>query len=203
MFSYMKLLGVIAMIGIGFGSAWQFQDWRYGKQLAEQSQLHTETLNQLTNAAAAAQQVEQDKRMALEQRLASSEKKHFEKMTDAQRDQDRLRDRLATSDLRLSVLLDATDAAKGCGMPATAGAGGLDHAAVRAQLDPAHAQRIIAITDTGDRGLIALQACQDYVRNLQYCWPSATLAEAQLLNHHSFLMMGLCRWTSDLQGFRS
>ncbi len=84
-------------------------------------------------------------------------------MTDAQKNQDRLRDRLATSDLRLSVLLDAADAAKGCGVPATTSAGGVDHAAVRARLDPAHAQRIIAITDTGDRGLIALQACQAYV----------------------------------------
>ncbi|WP_095180296.1 lysis system i-spanin subunit Rz [Pseudomonas sp. Irchel 3F6] len=163
----MKLLGVIAMIGIGFGSAWQFQDWRYGKQLAEQSQLHTETLNQLTNAAAAAQQVEQDKRMALEQRLAASEKTHFEKMTNAQNDQARLRDRLATADLRLSVLIDANSAGS-CDVPKATGAGGVDHAAVRARLDPAHAQRIIAITDTGDRGLIALQACQDYVRNLQH-----------------------------------
>ncbi len=167
MFIYMKLLGVIAMIGIGFGSAWQFQDWRYGKQLAEQSQLHTETLNQLTNAAAAAQQVEQDKRMALEQRLAASEKTHFEKMTNAQNDQARLRDRLATADLRLSVLIDANSAGS-CDVPKATGAGGVDHAAVRARLDPAHAQRIIAITDTGDRGLIALQACQDYVRNLQH-----------------------------------
>ena len=163
-----KLVGVLALVLAGVGSAWQFQDWRYGKQLAEQARQHAETLNQLTQTAATAQQAEQDKRLALEQRLAASEKSHFEKMTDAQRDQDRLRDRLATSDLRLSVLLDATDAAKGCGVPATAGTGGLDHATVRARLDPAHAQRIIAITDEGDRGLIALQACQDYVRNLRH-----------------------------------
>ena len=161
-----KTVGAMALVLIGAGCAWQFQDWRYGKQLAEQARLHADTLNQLTQAAATAQQAEQDKRLALEQRLAASEQTHFEKMTDAQRDQDRLRDRLATSDLRLSVLLDATDAAKGCGVPATAGAGGVDHAAVRAQLDPAHAQRIIAITDEGDRGLIALQACQDYVRSV-------------------------------------
>ena len=162
-----KAVGALALALIGAGSAWQFQDWRYGKQLAEQAQQHADTLNQLTQAAATAQQVEQDKRLALEQRLAASEQAHFEKMTDAQKNQDRLRDRLATSDLRLSVLLDTTDAAEGCGMPATAGAGGVDHAAVRARLDPAHAQRIISITDEGDRGLIALQACQDYVRNLQ------------------------------------
>ena len=161
-----KAVGALMLVLIGAGSAWQFQDWRYGKQLAEQARLYADTLNQLTQAAATAQQAEQDKRLVLEQRLAASEQTHFRKMTDAQRDQDRLRDRLATSDLRLSVLLDATDAAKGCGVPATAGAGGVDHAAVRARLDPAHAQRIVAITDTGDRGLIALQACQAYVRLL-------------------------------------
>jgi hypothetical protein len=161
-----KAVGVVALIVIGAASAWQLQDWRYGQQLAEQARMHAETLNQLTSAGATAQQAEQDKRLALEQRLADSEQTHFRKMTDAQRDQDRLRDRLATSDLRLSVLLDATDAAKGCGVPATAGTGGVDHAAVRARLDPAHAQRIIAITDEGDRGLIALQACQAYIKAL-------------------------------------
>ncbi|QHF50088.1 lysis system i-spanin subunit Rz [Pseudomonas sp. S49] len=161
-----KAVGLLTLFLAGFGSAWQFQDWRYGNQLAQQDKQHAETLNQLTQAAATAQQAEQDKRLALEQRLAASEQTHFRKMTDAQRDQDRLRDRLATSDLRLSVLLDATDAAKGCDVPATTGAGGVDHATVRARLDPAHAQRIIAITDSGDRGLIALQACQAYVQEL-------------------------------------
>ncbi len=159
-----KAVGLLALVLIGAVSAWQFQDWRYGKQLAEQARLHAETLNDLTQAAATAQQAEQDKRLALEQRLATSEQTHYRKLSDAQRDQDRLRDRLATADVRLSVLLDATDTAKGCGVPATTGAGGVDHAAVRARLDPAHAQRIIAITDTGDRGLIALQACQAYVK---------------------------------------
>jgi hypothetical protein len=161
-----RLIGVLALVLAGFGGAWQFQDWRYSRQLAEQSRLHAEALNQLTLAAASAQQAEQDKRLALEQRLSASEQTHFRKMSDAQRDQDRLRDRLATADVRLSVLIDAADVAKGCDVPATAGAGGVDHAALRANLDPAHAQRIIAITDTGDRGLIALQACQDYVRSV-------------------------------------
>ncbi|MDX9673115.1 MULTISPECIES: lysis protein [unclassified Pseudomonas] len=155
-----KALGAIALVLIGAGSAWQFQDWCYGKQLAEQAQQHAEAINQLTLAAATAQQVEQDKRLALEQRLSASEQAHLRKMTDAQRDQDRL----ATSDLRLSVLLGATDAAKGCGVPATAG--GVHYAAVRARLDPAHAHRILAITDEGDRGLIALQACQAFVREV-------------------------------------
>lgn len=158
-----KTVGVLTLVLIGAGSAWQLQDWRYGRQLAEQARLHAETLNDLTQAAATAQQAEQDKRLALEQRLATSEQTHYRKLSDAQRDQDRLRDRLATADVRLSVLLDA-DSAGGCDLSKATGSGGVDHAAVRARLDPAHAQRIIAITDTGDRGLIALQACQAYVK---------------------------------------
>ena len=161
-----RLIGILLLAAVAAALAWQFQDWRYGRQLAEQARLNADTLNQLNVAAASAQQIEQDKRLALEQRLAASEQTHYRAMSDAQRDQDRLRDRLATADLRLSVLIDAGDAAQGCGVPATAGPGGVDHAAVRARLDLAHAQRIIAITDTGDRGLIALQACQAYVRAL-------------------------------------
>ncbi|MFI8396746.1 lysis protein [Pseudomonas sp. Choline-02u-1] len=161
-----RVIGLLLLAAAAFAAAWQFQDWRYGRQLAEQAQLNAEMQNQLTQTAASAQQAEQDKRLALEQRLSASEQTHYRALSDAQRDQDRLRDRLATADVRLSVLLDAGDVASGCHVPATASAGGVDSATVRARLDPAHAQRIIAITDTGDRGLIALQACQAYVRAL-------------------------------------
>ncbi|BBP69236.1 lysis protein [Pseudomonas sp. Seg1] len=161
-----RVIGLLLLAVGAFAAAWQLQDWRYGRQLAEQARSSADTLNHLTQTAATAQQAEQDKRLALEQRLAASEQTHFRAMSDAQRDQDRLRDRLATADVRLSVLLDAGDVAAGCALPAPAGPGGVDHAAVRARLDPAHAQRIIAITDSGDRGLIALQACQAYVRAL-------------------------------------
>ena len=162
----LRVIGILLLAAGAFAAAWQFQEWRYERQLAEQARLNAEVLNQLTQTAATAQQAEQDKRLALEQRLAASEHTHYRALSDAQRDQDRLRDRLATADVRLSVLLDAGDVAAGCAVPAAAGTGGVDHATVRARLDPAHAQRIVAFTDEGDRGLIALQACQAYVRAL-------------------------------------
>jgi Bacteriophage Rz lysis protein len=163
-----KLIGSLALaLAIAFG-AWQVQDWRYGKQLAEQARLQDETLNELTLAAATQQRNEQDKRLALEQRLSASDQTHHKELTDAQTNQARLRDRLATSDLRLSVLLDAADPASGCAVPAGTAAGGVVHGGERARLDPAHAQRIIGITDDGDQGLIALAACQAYVRELSH-----------------------------------
>jgi hypothetical protein len=156
-------IGLLVLAGFSAALAWHFQDWRYGRQLAEQARLQAETLNQLSLASATLQQAEQDKRLALEQRLSASEQTHYRALSDAQRDQGRLRDRLATADVRLSVLVDANDVASTCAMPAASGASGVDHGAPRARLDPAHAQRIIAITDAGDSGLIALQACQAYI----------------------------------------
>jgi hypothetical protein len=165
-----KLAGLVVLtlvaMAASFGAAWQVQDWRLGRVLAEQGAQFETDLTAIGNAAAAQARTEQDKRLVLEQNLATSDQQHTKELSDAQRDQALLRDRLATADVRLSVLLDATDSASGCNVLATPGAVGVVHAARRAQLDPAHAQRIIRITDAGDQGLIALRACQAYVRTI-------------------------------------
>lgn len=162
-----KLAGLAVLILLlmagAAGVTWQVQDWRMGKKLAEQDGLHKDDLNRISMAAAAQARAEQDKRLGLEQQLAGQDQQHSKELSDAQRNQAVLRDRLATADVRLSVLL-AEDPASSCNVPATTGAVGVVHAARRAQLDPAHAQRIIAITDEGDNAIIALRACQAYVR---------------------------------------
>ena len=163
-----QIMGAILLaLIIGFSGAWQVQDWRMGARLAEQAGLFKDDLAAITNAAAGKARVETERRLSLEQQLAFQDQQHIKELSDAQRNQAHLRDRLATADVRLSVLLDATDSASGCNVPATTGAVCVVHAARRAQLDPAHAQRIISITDGGDQGLIALRACQAYVRELR------------------------------------
>lgn len=108
-----RLIGVLALALAFAVGAWQVH-WRYGKQLADQSRSHSDTLNQLAMVAATQQQAEQDKRLALEQRLSASDQTYYKELSNAQKDQARLRDRLATSDLWLSVLLDAADPASDC-----------------------------------------------------------------------------------------
>ena len=162
----LAVAGVLALLLLTAGGVWKVQDWRYGKQLAEQSGTHQADLTAISNAAAAQVRADQDKRLALEQRLADSDQTLHKGLSDAQTKQDRVRDSLATAELRLSVLLDAKDPASGCSVPATAGAGSVVHGGARARLDPAHAQRIIGITGDGDQGLIALAACQAYVREV-------------------------------------
>ncbi|WP_456026850.1 lysis system i-spanin subunit Rz [Pseudomonas capeferrum] len=158
-------LASLVLMAVAAGAAWQVQDWRMGKRLAEQAGLHQEDLAAITKAASAQTRAEQKKRLAIEQDLAAQDQQHVRELSDAKRNQALLRDRLATADVRLSVLL-VEDPASGCNVPTAAGAVGVVHAARRAQLDPAHAQRIIGITDAGDQGLIALRACQAYIRTI-------------------------------------
>ncbi|MCU1736239.1 MULTISPECIES: lysis system i-spanin subunit Rz [unclassified Pseudomonas] len=161
-------LTVLLLVLVASGSAalaWRVQAWRYGLQLESQALLHQQDLAEISNAAAAQQRAEQDKRLVLEQRLAASDQTHQQEMTNAQKDQARLRDRLATADLRLSVLVAPGSAGVG-DLPAAATAGGMVHGATRARLDPQAAQRIVGITGDGDQGLIALAACQDYVKEV-------------------------------------
>ena len=161
-----RLLGLVVLTAIASVSTWKVDAWRYGKQLAEQEREHQTFLIDLANANSDLILAEQGKRLALEQWLAASDQAHYRALTDAKTNQARLRDRIATADLRLSVLLDATATNDRDGMQATTGPGRMVHGTERAQLDRAHAQRVIGITGDGDQGLIALAACQAYARDV-------------------------------------
>ena len=161
------LLIILALMAGSAWAAWEWQANAYGQQLAAKEAAYQTERTDLANANSAQILAEQGKRLALEQWLAASDQSHYRALTDEKTKQARLRDRLATTDLRLSVQLDA--AATGCdAVQTTTGAGGVVHGSYRARLDPAHAQRIIGITGDGDQGLIALQACQAYIHTLNY-----------------------------------
>lgn len=89
--------------------------------------------------------------------LAQLDTEHTKALTDAQTTTKQLRAAVATGARRLSV--KASCPAVGT----TTATSGLDHAEARAELDPAAAERIVAIANDGDEGLIALRAAQDYI----------------------------------------
>ena len=160
------LLIILALMAGSAWAAWEWQANAYGQQLATKEAAHQTERTDLANANSAQIPAEQGKRLALEQWLAASDQSHYRALTDAKTNQDRLRDRLATADLRLSVLLDTTATNDRNVVQATTGPGGVVHGAARAKLDRAYAQRIIRITGDGDQGLIALQACQAYAKEV-------------------------------------
>jgi hypothetical protein len=67
------------------GATWKVQDWRYGKQLAEQSGAYQDDLTAISNAAADQVRTALEKRLALEQRFAASDQTHHEALTNEQK----------------------------------------------------------------------------------------------------------------------
>lgn len=70
---------LLVMLGLMVGSAgaaWTWQANAYGQQLAKQETAHQTTLTNLANANSALILAEQNKRFALEQWLAASDKAH-------------------------------------------------------------------------------------------------------------------------------
>ncbi|AZC17599.1 lysis system i-spanin subunit Rz [Pseudomonas sp. CMR5c] len=159
-------LALVLGFALGGWLAWSWQANAYDRALAEQAEAYSTDREQAATAVINWQGEQQDTRRTLEDRLQANDETHYKELRDAQSNQARLRDRLATAELRLSVLLNATASGGSCGMPATAGTSGVDHGAARAELDPAAAQRIVAIAGDGDQGLIALAACQNYVKGV-------------------------------------
>ncbi|MEW5700550.1 lysis protein, partial [Pseudomonas synxantha] len=96
-------LAILLALGIGFGGAWQVQDWRLGKKMAEriaeQGAHHQKELDAITGEAWRQHKAELDKRLATEEKLAFQDQQHTKELSDAQRNQARLRDQLATADV--------------------------------------------------------------------------------------------------------
>lgn len=163
-----QLIVALALFSAGAASGWQVQDWRLGERLAERDRLHGHTLAEIQRAAAGQAQREHQRRVGLEQQLMAESRNQYRKRTDAEHTSARLRDRLATADLRLSVLLaaDPANPSGGSALPGATATGRLVDGAPRAELDPATAQRVLAIAEQGDRAVIALNACQAYVQAL-------------------------------------
>ncbi|MNJ21239.1 Bacteriophage lysis protein [compost metagenome] len=156
--AWMVLVLGVSLMAVGAWVAWTWQANHYRAELAGQAEAYQREREASALAVIDWQKAEQGRRQALEDRLQVVDETHFKEFSDAQKNISQLRDRLATADLRLSVLL-ATSSGSG-GVPAATGAGGVVHGAARGELDPAAAQRVVAIAGDGDQGLIALAACQ-------------------------------------------
>ncbi|AKT28402.1 lysis system i-spanin subunit Rz [Pseudomonas syringae pv. actinidiae] len=160
------ILAFVLGSGLGAWGAWKWQAACYGLQLSAQALGYQREREQAAQAVIDWQTAEQAQRRALEVRLQNNDTKIHKELSDAQTSHARLRDRLATADLRLSVLL--ANPAGHDGVSATTDSAGMVHGGTRGELDPAAAGRIVAITDDGDQGLIALKACQAYVREIAH-----------------------------------
>lgn len=92
--------------------------------------------------------------------LAELDTQHTKEITDARAKNQALLDRIGAGSQRLSVV------AKCPTVRAATTAAGVDDAEARAELDPAHARRIVAIPADGDDAIDQLTALQHYVDSI-------------------------------------
>ncbi|WP_213878618.1 lysis system i-spanin subunit Rz [Pseudomonas sp. dw_358] len=157
----------LACAAVGAAAAWSWQSNHYEALLARQALGHQADISMIGNASADQSRRLQEEYLVLQERLSRADESHYLELSHVQEKQKRLRDRIATADLRLSVLLAQPVAGGDGDVPAGAAAGGLVYGAQRGELDGAVAGRIVRITDDGDRAVIALGACQNYIRALR------------------------------------
>ena len=123
--------------------------WQYIGRQANQLATAHDQVTTLTNAA--------ESRRNTQRLLAQLDTDHTKVLTDVQAQHKAQLARVGTGAQRLSV------AARCPAVRATTSTGGVDDAEARADIDPAAAQRIVAITNDGDEAIIALNALIDHV----------------------------------------
>ncbi|MFK0090765.1 lysis protein [Pseudomonas sp. NPDC090755] len=156
----------LSLMAAGTWMAWEWQTNHYRAELASQAEAYQRECEAAARAVVDWQEAEKGRRQTLEVRLRTVDEAHFKEFSDAQRNISRLRDLLAIAGLRLSVLLASPAPGNDSRLPAATGASSVVHGASRGELDPTVARRVLAIAGDGDQGLIALQACQAYVREI-------------------------------------
>ncbi|KEX95161.1 lysozyme [Pseudomonas putida] len=133
--------------------------WQHIERQADQLATAETTIGTLgetiTTLEAAAQSRRNTQRL-----LTDLDTEHTKALNDAQATNNQLRTDVATGAHRLSV------EAKCPAVRTATTATGVGHAKTRVELDPAAGERIVAITDDGDQGLIALRAAQDYINRV-------------------------------------
>lgn len=121
----MSLLGLIpgsprtwllgALLVVVFAAGWAANGWRMGEQLAEVEKTHSDTLGEISRAAARQVSDQLDARVQSEQRLAVLDSSKHKELTDAEGENERWRRLYSGADderkrLRIEVVVARNDA---------------------------------------------------------------------------------------------
>lgn len=155
---------ILAAAIAAFVVAWSFQELRYNSQVNSIKAAHAGHVASVATAAADAVQAHAAEAQRQAKAVAAIDTKYTQELTLAQAESDRLRAAVRSGEQRLYI--NTTTPACSSGLPDTTTATSMDHAAGRAELDPAAAERIISLTDRGDRAIRQLTACQAYISQL-------------------------------------
>lgn len=149
--------GALAMLMGGAAAGWTANGWRLNAE-------HDRQAAQDARVASQAFAEQQHARQQLEQQLAGIDQQHYQELTHAQENTDRLSADLAAAHQRLRVRVAAGSCSAGS-VPASTGAAGVDDGAgTRADLYPATAAGVVRVTGRADECRARLTALQAWAR---------------------------------------
>ncbi|MFK0088734.1 lysis protein [Pseudomonas sp. NPDC090755] len=150
---WIKPVGLALLLAIACFSTWKVQDWRYGKQLADQARLHQQDLTAISNAAVA----------QARQALHDLDTRTTKERADDLAENDRLRRTVADGDRRLRIA--GSCRAGGGNVPGTASATSLGDAGAF-ELAPAAGRSVFDIRAGIIADQVALRAAQAYIKEV-------------------------------------
>ena len=159
----LAVAGVLALLLRTAAATWKVQDWRYGKQLAEQVSLYKDDLTAISNAAAAQVRTALEKQQVAEKIREDIDAKSTKEKTHDLAENETLRRAVADGARRLRI---AGSCRAGVGnMPGTASTTSLDNGG-SIELAPAAGRAVFDIRAGIIADQAALRALQEYVMNV-------------------------------------
>ena len=150
---------------LAFAGAWHAQGMRMGEQLASLKATHAETLREIADKTAEARAAVARYELAAHAQLADKDAQHYQELTHAKTETDRLRACVAAGACGVRIITRSTACAAGGDVPKDAGAGGVGDGAVA--LDDAAANRVLDLRESVQADAAKLAYLREYA---QACW---------------------------------
>ena len=157
------LAAILLALAIGFGGAWQVQDWRMGKKLSEQAGLHKDDLAEITNAAADQVRIALTKQQAAEKTRDDLDAKATKEKTHDLAENETLRRAVADGARRLRIA--GSCSAYSGNVPGAASTTSLGNGGA-IELAPAAGRTVFDIRAGIIADQAALKAAQSYIRDV-------------------------------------
>ena len=160
---YIKTAIVASIFMIGAASGYIAQGWRMGEQLAGLKASHAQTMQAIADKTAKARAAVARYELAANAQLADKDAQHYQELTHAKTETDRLRACVAAGACGVRIITRSTACAAGGAVPQDAGAGGVGDGAIA--LDDAAANRVLDLRESVQSDAAKLAYLREYAKS--------------------------------------
>ncbi|MCG6541902.1 lysis protein [Pseudomonas sp. KSR10] len=164
LFKQYKLIAAGVVLALAFGAGMVVRGWWAAAIISDLKAEHAAYREAISSEHAQKLVVLAGEQQALQNRISAMDQQRYGELRHAQQEIERLSAAVADGSRRLSVR--ASCPASAGSVSASTGTGRVDDGAQRADIHPADAGRIVAITGAADACAVKLSALQDWARSV-------------------------------------